>query len=163
MAIYEFSTYGIPSPFYGIQAPSGYIVEPFTAQSVNYTTVQLTWQQPSAKFVEFRLIRNRFGYPVNETDGEILLDSPTWPGQLYNDTSVIPGQYHYYGIYLLILYADFYAWVRAGVTAPLAIQDYGSGDWFYQLIPDHMRQIDQTELTTDVLGNQFLQQYMNII
>lgn len=163
MAIYDFSTYGIPSPFYGIQAPSGYIVEPFTAQSINYTTVQLNWQQPTSKFVQFRLVRNRFGYPVNETDGEILLDSPTWPGQLYNDTSVIGGQYHYYGIYLLILYADFYTWVRAGVTATLAIQDYGSADWFYQLIPDHMRQIDQTELTTDVLGNQFLQSYMGVI
>jgi hypothetical protein len=163
MAIYKYSPYGINSPFYGIQAPSGYIVEPFTAQSINYTTVQLNWQKPSSQFTQFRLIRNRFGYPVNETDGDILLDEPTWPGQLYNDISVIPGQYHYYGIYLLILYADFYAWVRAGVTATLAIQDYGSGEWMYQLIPDHMTQIDQTELTTDTLGNSFLRSYMGVI
>lgn len=163
MAIYGVSLYGVTSPFYGIQAPEGYIVDPFTAASRDYTTVQLNWQKPGSDFSEFRLIRNRFGYPVHETDGEILLQSSTWPGQVYDDTSVIPGQYHYYGIYLLILYADFYVWVRAGVTACLAIQDYGSGDWFYQLIPDHMRQIDQTELTTDVLGNQFLQQYMNVL
>ena len=163
MAIYGFSPYGIDSPFYGIQAPSGYIVEPFTAQSINYTTVQLNWQRPTADFAEFRLIRNRFGFPVNETDGEILLQSSTWPGQLFSDTSVIQGDYHYYGIYLLILYADFYVWVRSGVTACLATQDYGTGDFLYSLIPDHMTQINQTELTTDTLGNSFLRNFMDVV
>lgn len=163
MAIYGVSLYGVTSPFYGIQAPAGYIVDPFTASSRDYTTVQLDWQKPGSSFSEFRLIRNRYGYPVHETDGEILLQSATWPGQIYNDTSVIPGEYQYYGIYLLILYANFYVWVRAGVTACLAIENHGSGEQFYQLIPDHMRQIDQTELTTDVLGNQFLAQYMNVL
>src|SRR6185437_13029687 len=163
MAIYGFSPYGIDSPFYGIQAPSGYIVEPFTAQSINYTTIQLNWQRPTANFAEFRLIRNRFGFPVNETDGEILLQSSTWPGQLFSDTSVIQGDYHYYGIYLLILYADFYVWVRSGVTACLAIQDYGTGAFLYSLIPDHMTQINQTELTTDTLGNSFLRNFMDVV
>lgn len=163
MAIYQFSPYGIDSPFYGIQAPEGYIVEPFTAQSLNYTAIQLNWQRPTSQFAEFRLIRNRFGFPVNETDGEILLQTDTWPGNLFNDTSVIQGDYHYYGIYLLILYGDFYTWVRSGVTACLANRNYGSGDILYGLIPDHMRQINQTELTTDTLGNQFLAQFMQVI
>ena len=163
MAIYGYSPYGVKSPFYGIQAPDGYIVEPFTAQSLNYTTIQLNWQRPTAQFAEFRLIRNRFGFPVNETDGEILIQSDTWPGQIFHDTSVIQGNYHYYGIYLLILYADFYVWVRSGVTACLANQDYGSGAFLYGLIPDHMTQINQTELTTDTLGNSFLRTFMDVI
>ena len=113
---------------------------------------------------EFRLIKNLYGYPVNETDGEILLDSATWPGQVYLDQEVRPGRYHYYGIYMLLLLGgNKYSWVRAGVTACLSVQDYGTGDYLYNLIPDHLRQIDQTELTTDVLGNQFLQQFMDVI
>jgi hypothetical protein len=82
-----------------------YNVDPFVANSVDYNHILLNWTQPAvAGWSDFRLLSNRYGFPVDENDGVLLLDAggSTWPGSSYLDSNVIPGTYHHYGIYLLV-------------------------------------------------------------
>jgi hypothetical protein len=159
--IYGLSGYG--TSLYGIGLPSGYIVDPFTATPYNYEVINLNWTQCSNPIVEFRLLRNRYGYPVDENDGEVLLDELAWPGNAYIDNEIIPGSYHYYGIYVLVEQASLYVWIRAGLAACLIQEDLASDNWMYDLIPEFLKNIDQTELTADATGNLFLFEYLEVI
>jgi hypothetical protein len=125
----EPSTYGLISygeNLYGVTAgatqtqtvPPSWVIEPFVAQSMNYGAVGLSWTKPQATAVRWRLLSNRYGYPVDQNDGNILLDSPSWIGTFYLDQAVIPGTYQYYGIYAQTD-ATNDIWVRAGVTGCL--------------------------------------------
>ena len=60
---------------FGAQVIPSALAEPMTAMSINYTTIQVSWTQPSVSYVEFRLIKNRYGYPVDQNDGNVLYDS----------------------------------------------------------------------------------------
>lgn len=125
--------------------------------------ISLSWTAPSSTFLEFRLLRNRFGYPVDQDDGEVLLDSVPYPGSAWVDTGVIGGTYHYYGIYLLISEGSFTTWIRAGLAACLAPQDLGSGAWLLSRLPQHFVSIDTTELTASPSGNLFLASFLSVI
>lgn len=164
MAVYGVTSYGAAPPdgYYGAALPQ-YIVDPFIASPVSYESIMLTWQKPGGTIQEFRLLRNRAGYPVDENDGEILIDSATFPGTSYLDTNVIPGTYHYYGIYVLITEGLLYAWIRAGVTACLMPKSYGSGSWLYGLLPEIYQKNLGGSLTQDAAGNIYLQQFLNVI
>lgn len=159
--IYGISQYG--TSLYGFGIPSGYIVDPFTATPFNYEVINLGWVQCSNPIAEFRLLRNRFGYPVDENDGELLLDTEVWPGNAFADTDIIPGTYHYYGIYLLVQQGEIFTWIRAGLAACLAPGDFASENYLFELIPLSMRDIGQVELTADATGNLFLYQFMQVI
>jgi hypothetical protein len=159
--IYGISEYG--TSLYGAGLPSGYIVDPFTATPFNYQVINLAWVQCSNPIVEFRLLRNRYGYPVDENDGEVLLDETAWPGNAYVDTDVVPGSYHYYGIYLLVAQGNLFTWIRAGLTACLIQEDLSSDNWLYLLVPEVLRNINQFELTADAVGDFFLFQFMEVI
>ena len=82
----------------------------------DYATIMLQWTQPQGSIMDFRLLSNRYGFPVDENDGNILIDSSAFPGTAYADQDVIPGAYHYYGIYLL----TEGVWNRAGFASCLS-------------------------------------------
>lgn len=159
--IYGISEYG--TSYYGLGLPSGYIVDPFTATPYNYEVINLAWMQCSNPILEFRLLRNRYGYPIDENDGEILLDATIWPGNGFVDNQILPGSYHYYGIYLLVAQGDTSSWVRAGLAACLIQQDLASDNWLYENIPLFLRNINGYELTQDATGDLFLFQFMEVI
>jgi hypothetical protein len=159
--IYGISKYG--TSYYGLGQPLNYIVDPFTAIPYNYQVINLAWQQCSNPILEFRLLRNRFGYPIDQNDGEVLLDETTWPGNQYVDDQILQGSYHYYGIYLLVTQGVTTGWIRAGLTACLIQQDLSSDNWLFGNIPLFMRNIDDFELTQDSTGNLFLYQFMEVI
>ena len=60
---------------FGAQVIPSALAEPMSAMSINYTTIQVSWTQPTVSYVEFRLIKNRYGYPVDENDGNVIFDS----------------------------------------------------------------------------------------
>lgn len=159
---YGTSYYGRPS-LIPDTVPPGYIVDPFTAIPFNYQVINLSWTRPAVAVTEFRLVRNRYGYPVDETDGEVLLDSATWPGNAYVDVEIWPGSYHYYGIYLLALIGEDYVWVRAGLAACLVARYLASANTLYELLPETAKNIDQTELTAAATGDLYLFQYMQVL
>lgn len=122
MATYGLTLYG--SDVYGYDFPPDYRVDPFTADATNYNEITLSWTAPAGDILAYRLIKNRYGYPVDQDDGEILIDSLSYPGSSFVDTDVISGEYHYYGFYVLLNFTGNF-WVRSGWTACLAVKDYG--------------------------------------
>jgi Spherulation-specific family 4 len=162
---YGTSLYGktaIPSRLQAI-APS-WVVEPFIAQSLNYESIGVSWVKPqaAAQAQRWRLLSNRYGYPVDQNDGNILIDSPDWPGTFYLDTSVIPGAYQYYGLYAQTnVVAD--TWVRNGVTACLAVADSDTASWLFNHLPAFFTQILNGSLTQEGTVNVTLQQFLAVL
>lgn len=165
MAIYGITVYG--TDYYGYDFPPAYRVDPFIAASLNYSSVLVTWNapanpaptnpnnpvgNPTGTIVAYRLVKNKFGFPVDQDDGEILIDSFSFPGKQFIDTDVVPGTYQYYGFFLLI---DFLSdtWVRSGWTSCLAINNYDTGRQISSLIPTFYD--GQSEPLTDVLSPDF--------
>lgn len=144
---------------YGLPLLSQYGVEPFRATPANYTTIILNWTQPQGTALSYRLLSNRYGFPVDQNDGDILMQSSTYFGSSYADLNVIPGTYHYYGIYIENLPN---IWIRAGFASCLSPVNYSSGAWLYSLLPEYFRTINDNELTTDAIGNAYLQQFLNV-
>src|SRR5487761_1355924 len=137
-SILGLSKYG--TSLYGLGLPPEYLVEPMAAASDSYTSVLVTWHPPSGIIFRYRLLRSRYGFPVNENDGEVVYDTTVYPGNAYTDLRVSPGTYHYYGFYVLIDIADN-IWVRSGFAACLAVQDYGSGRQLFDLLPEYFTTI----------------------
>lgn len=161
MAIYGVTARGTDT--YGFSFPPTYVAPGFTANSVNYGTIRVMWNAPTAPVYGYRLIANRYGYPVNENDGSIILESTTFPGGTFNDTQVIPGSYHYYGLYVLNA-AVSGTWIRAGVAACLAPFNFASDKWMLNKLPGHFTQLPNGgELTGDSSGNSYLEQFLGIL
>jgi hypothetical protein len=162
MALHGITVYGTDT--YGYDIPPQYRVDPFIAQSIDYKSVMLSWVQPGGDILAWRLVKNYYGPPTDQDDGEILIDTTTgYPGSSFVDTSVIPGVFHYYGFYVLI---DFLGneWVRSGTTACLAIKNYDSQDYFLNLVPSFFQNAGGSgeEFTVDDSGDIFLNQFMGV-
>lgn len=149
--------------------PAGYSIAPVASQAVDYETIMITWTEPTvtANIVDFRLLRSRYGYPVDENDGAILLDSGNggYPQDVYFDTSVVPGQMHYYGIYILIQLSSGQVWYRAGFTATLAITNFDSAFWMQDRLPEYFSVINTSDEITssDAFGNTYFNQFMSVL
>lgn len=162
MAIYGLTKYG--DDVYGLSLPPAYLSTPFTATPVNYGAIRVNWKQPSGIIFRYRLLTNRFGYPVNENDGNIVFDSLTYPASTYYDTGIIPGTYHYYAMYVLVDVGDN-IWVRSGLAATLMPKNFGSSKWLFDHTPEYFRTRpeDGSALTDDAQGNTALEAFYNVV
>ena len=152
----------VPSVLQAV-APS-WVIEPFIAQSLNYDSIGVSWVKPQAwqQAKRWRLLSNRYGYPVDQNDGNVLIDSPDWPGTFYLDTSVIAGRYQYYGIYAQTdTVTD--TWVRNGVTACLSTEDAGTADWLWNHLPALFTQKLGNSLTQEGTDNTVLMQFLQVL
>lgn len=164
-AVYGITSYG--TEFYGFDTPPQYLVEPFYAWSVNYTAIALSWSKPSGTIQAYRLVKNRYGFPVDQDDGEVLIDSVNYPGSSFLDINAISGTFHYYSFFVLL---DFEGdrWTCAGMTACLATDDiYDSGNWLYNLVPLFYKNAIKVGgsvdvFLTDLVGNIYLNQFINV-
>lgn len=175
MSTYGFSHYGPPT-LYGRDRPitvvpgggalppisNAYLIDPFTAVAVDYRSVLLTWTTPDAStatpMTEFRLLSNRYGFPVDENDGNTLIDTAVSPGSSYLDQNVVPGQMTYYGFYI----STGSAWVRAGFSACLVPTNYGYASSLLSYLPEYLRDVEAGELTADSAGNPYLYQFLSV-
>jgi hypothetical protein len=129
---YGKSIYGLDT--YGLAARVEFHVSPFTATPVDYTTVVLDWKAPAGTWDTLRLLRNRYGWSVNENDGEILLSQSSITTS-FADKAVVGGQWLYYTIFI----QANGRWSRAGTVSCLMPQDHGYTDMLYSLIPEHYK------------------------
>jgi len=162
VAVYGVTLYGTET--YGYFIPPVYRVDPFTATPTSYSEITVSWNKPSGTIQGFRLIKNMFGAPVDQDDGQVLIDTTAgYPGDHFVDNSIVPGAYHYYGFYVLVNSA-IDEWVRSGVTGCLMIANYNSSIMMQELIPNlFVQDINaQNELVVDPTGNSFLSKFMNI-
>lgn len=148
---------------YGFQPYSQFDVSPFSAAPRDYTTIMLRWSQPQGgTMFGFRLVASRYGFPVDQNDGQVLIDSASFPGTAYADQNVVPGTYHYYGIYVKVAqHPD--VWQRCAFAVCLAPAANGLGDRMFSLLPPYFRELQNGELTQDAAGNQYLKQYLDVI
>jgi len=158
MAIYLSSLYG--TRFYGPDPEfnPGFDVDSFSARSINYRTIELTWNQPTGEIEGFRLLKSPYGYPSSETDGLILIDSVT-PESSFQDSGVRPGEIYYYAIYIKISGV----WVPAAYTSCLHIVDHNSGAWLWSRLPIHYRMLRGSQLTLEAPDNVELAKFMAVI
>jgi hypothetical protein len=155
---YGIGDYG-PPRVYGTQLWSQYSIN-FTAAPQNYTNVLLTWDEPVATNITgYRLLSNRYGFPVDQNDGNILLNTSSYFGSQYVDQNIIPGRMIYYAIYL---YAGS-SWIRGGFTACLVPYDYQSGAYLFGNLPAYFQQLQDSDLTLGTGSNVVLQAFLNVI
>lgn len=161
-AVYGITLYGTET--YGYFIPPQYRVDPFVASPYDYANITLTWNKPSGTIHGFRIIKNMFGAPVDQDDGQVILDVTSgYPGNAFTDTNVTPGSYHYYGFYCLINPATD-EWVRSGFAGCLMPVNYGSSVMMQDLIPNfYVNAINaQNELVQDPTGNTFLSKFIQV-
>ena len=133
MAIYGVSFYGLDK--YGLPQYVDYSVAPFVSEAKNYSSVELTWTSPSGDWTEFRLLRNWYGFPSSEVDGEIL-GSYTSAVASYSDRTVKPGLWHYYALWVK---AGSGQWQQSATTCTLMLQEQGYSDRLFNSLPQYHR------------------------
>lgn len=134
MSKYGSSLYGID--YYGAAQLVNFSVAPFLATPYDHQQIALSWANAGGAWTHIRLVRNSYGFPVNETDGVIVFDlnsGPSASGSIdgaitnYLDTGLAAGQFYYYSMFLygLNAYNGRDDWRRAGDVQGLSVADYG--------------------------------------
>ena len=140
MARYGINYYGLS--LYGGDIPVSYAANNFKATSSGYKTIKLTWTSPSGAWSKIKLVRNSYGFPVNELDG-VQLDlqgdnyyqayKETDPGK-YTDTSLADNSFFYYSLF--IFDRVNFKWTRAADALGLSVKDYDFADNLYEYLPE---------------------------
>lgn len=157
MAIYLTHQYG--TRFYGPEPDlPQFDAKSFLAYSADYRTVHLSWAPPVGAYDSFRLLKSSAGYPANEDDGEILLDTAT-PDIAHNDIAVLPARFYYYSIFLKISGV----WLLAATASCLHIHDRGSVRALWERLPIHYRLLRGNQLTLQADANEDLLRYIAVI
>jgi hypothetical protein len=134
MSRYGIDYYGIG--YYGPTNPVLFDANPFIARPYDYGKILLQWSDPSGGWSRIRLVRNRFGFPVNAWDGDILFDNVN--GEEDNEYSdvgpLLPAQFYYYSIF--VFETVQYTWSRAADAIGLSVKDYGNSTRLYEYLPE---------------------------
>jgi phage tail-like protein len=122
-------------------------IEDFVAKQKGYGSIELTWSFVDAatpSWTNFKLLRNSFGYPVSDTDGEEVYSGDVLDLETYIDSSIKEGRYYYYKIFFLTNDATP-AWVSTDSAAIkcFALKDYGYAETLYNLLPSVYREYDE--------------------
>lgn len=141
MAVYGRTIYGTET--YGYLLPPNNRVDPFIAVPASYNSINLSWSTPSGTILAYRLVKNRFGFPTDQDDGVVLIDSVAFPGNQFTDTNVNPGQYHYYAFYILTSSDFVNQWVRSATTAVLMPVNFQSGLQINEFMPNFYKQQEE--------------------
>ena len=155
------STYGIT--FYGTDkyGPSQYVdydVTPFIVEPGGFDSIDLSWSSPKGSWDQIRLLRNWTGFPVDEQDGEILLDT-TGAVRSAIDTNVRPGAWHYYGLWVRV----GTKWYSAGIATTLMLADHGYADKMFEHLPAYHRYT--SGILDDIPGeeNETLKHFLQVL
>ena len=148
--VYGQAHYGLST--YGYVVAPNFRVDPFTAKSIDYANILVQWTQPQGNILAWRLVKNMNGFPADQDDGQILIDTTTaYPGNYFIDNSVIPGRFHYYSFYVLLNFGGN-TWLRSGSTACLANKNYQSGQQMFNLMPSFFH-VNETGLESNLTSN----------
>lgn len=116
MAVFGRDFYGIAK--YGANVQTEYDVAPFDANPEGYGAVRVTWHSPSGSWTRLRLLKSKSGYAVDESDGQVVIDT-IGSSDHYVDQDVQGGDWYYY---TLFLQDSTGVWNRAGATSGLAVK-----------------------------------------
>jgi hypothetical protein len=163
MSRYGIDYYGVSTSLYGnvtaatfvVQsfiAKSGYVIGTPTFNAFQYGSITISWVSPSGGWLNLRLVRNSYGFPVDADDGDILVNvaagaDPT----LYYDTGsgiggLQQGRTYYYSIF--VQEPTLNTWVRAGNTYGISVKDFGTNDIMLNNLPNIMKSSSPYQLTS---------------
>jgi hypothetical protein len=140
MSRYGINYYGLS--IYGGDTLVSYSANNFKATSVGYKTIKLTWTSPTGAWSKIKLVRNTYGFPVNELDG-VQLDlqndglyqayKETDPAK-YTDSPLSENSFFYYSLF--IFDRVNFKWTRAANAIGLSVKDYDFADNLYAYLPE---------------------------
>jgi phage tail-like protein len=126
--------------YYGQQSRLSFSVQPFTAVTIDYDKVQLTWASLNSTFNAVRLVRNQVTFPETQEDGVILWEETNLTGTFsrsvfvdgydnlldndeHNDSPLIGGRFAYYRMWLR---KNDNVWYQAGDALTIIPKDHGA-------------------------------------
>lgn len=165
MANYGVDYYG--RAFYGNVSLADFDSSPFSAQSIDYGKLYLSWATPTGDWTGLRLVRNAYGFPQTADDGDVLVDalygaSPTsyYDPSPIGYTGMLPqGQYFYYSIF--VKQSNVGVWVRAGNTTGLSVKDYKTSTLMYDYLPT-IYKMPSLDSAVDEAENSQLRSFLSI-
>ena len=152
MSRYGINYYGLAN--YGTESTVVYAASNFMAASIDYATIKLTWNSPTGSWSRIKLVRNSYGFPLNERDGTVLdirrdglyqAYKETDP-VVYVDTDLAPNAFYYYSLF--VFEKINYKWVKVGDIIGLAVNDYGYSSRLYDYLPEIYTTSTATEVST---------------
>lgn len=156
------SRYGID--FYGIGARYGnaalvqFNAAPFYTVPKAYGTINVLWNTPTGAWTKFRLVRNKYGFPVDPDDGIVLLDkNNTSFEEYFEDSNLEQGRTYYYSIFILPENAT--EWLRAGNTYGISVKNFNTFDRMWSYLPIVYRSTDL--IISNPLNNTTIYDYTN--
>ena len=161
MAIYGISKYGAPS-VYGAAAgelAGDYSAPFFTATSVDYGSIKLSWGVPNGTWSRFVVIRNSYGYPVDTDDGYLVFENADGSAMPYPDTGIATGREYYYAIFVQTSDAT---WHLSARTTGLSVKDFGTLDQMWSCVPTAIRTANRN-IADDAAENQDLKDFLRIV
>ncbi len=137
----------------------------FTAQTLGYSTIELSWDEPAENYSDLVIVRSSYGYPVAPTDGLIIVAAfnpniltpgnavPNPPADViasmdglftdrrYQDGPLEGDRFYYYSLFIRVISATP-QWLRVGQCVGLVPEDNESGAWLFGLLPEWYQESD---------------------
>lgn len=168
-AVYGVHFYGTAR--YGLPPRFEFSMDYFVAIPAGYDRIKVEWGHPSGAWDRMRLMRGNYGFPMDQTEGRLILDAsnvdgagdpvlvdlPADPGTV-EDTSVTPLRFHYYTMFLRQTPSG--DWIRAGNAICLLPKNYEYTERLYELTPGVFR--DDDIYISTFTGQGMLQSYMSL-
>lgn len=168
MARYGISYYGLST--YGAESPVSYAVSNLKAKSITYGTIKITWDSPSGNWSKIRLVRNSYGFPVDETDGTTLDIKNNGLYEAYKETDPVAyldenlaqNEFYYYSLF--VFERVNFKWLRVGDITGLSVKDYGYSDKLQEYLPNvyKLPVVNAAVSVTDTVENTTLNSFLNI-
>jgi hypothetical protein len=139
------SRYGIDFYGTGVRYGNAALVQfsaaPFYTVPKAYGTINVLWNNPSGNWTKFRLVRNKYGFPVDPDDGTLLIEKDNVSFEEYfEDSNLEQGRTYYYSIFLLP--ANVTDWLRAGNAYGVSVKDFNTLDRMWNYLPIVYRNTD---------------------
>ena len=122
MTAYGLKTYGTFK--YGVASTTDISAYPFTAKSLDYGSINLSWTFPlsTASFSDFIIVRNPMSFPVTADDGDLIYNttsSALGSNNLFGSTGVLTDD----GAYLFDFATNTYSTYFTSVTTLRSLQN----------------------------------------
>jgi len=134
-----YSAKSFPLSYYGPDSPISFTAEDFFGQSVGYGQVNLTWITPTGAWAKLRIVKNKYGYPININDGQTIFETTRGNDpQFYLDVNR-PNEPKVFYYSVFVFETTQLSWVLAGRTTGLSVYNYGTQTRLYDYLPDVMK------------------------
>lgn len=168
MARYGISYYGLST--YGAESPVSYAANNLNAKSITYGTIRITWDSPSGQWSKIKLVRNSYGFPVDENDGTQLDIKNNGLNEAYKETDPVSyldenlatNEFYYYSLF--VFERVNYKWLRVGDIIGLSVKDYGYKNKLVEYLPNvyKLPSVNATVSVTDTVENETLSSFLNL-